>query len=400
MNTLQKSLVGAMLAVAVGTVVFVTVVGHVEVQHAEARPSFAPAPATATATELSFGPLIERVVGRDEADAQGFVFLSLKGGKIIKPALPSPPRKGRGVNFPELTPELRQWILANDADALLLLEDEWWSLATLDTLQAPAFASPPDQLDQLPPQCIVSDVCAINDQLPHVRRGEVTAPPVVMLRAGYDGETNLCELVWTRRGEWLVWNWTGLNTTPRGVKLRYRLVQPTDANATFGPAIERVLYSVAGHRPINGEDLDKGREIEVPAELEKAGEEKLFHWLATQGVDLLVLGHQQSWDLWINTRLIPVLALTWERPTKVGLLAALAGWQPSYAGLPRAEPDDKEGFISYRLDADAIVPVTSAFQTSAGGLGLLQFAGFTDHPRGVKIRYKMMRPVPQLTAVP
>jgi hypothetical protein len=60
--------------------------------------------------------------------------------------------------------------------------------------------------------------------------------------------------------------------------------------------IERVLYSVAEQRPMKGEDFDTGKEIEVPAaELEKAREEQLFHWLAEKGVDLLALAHEQSW---------------------------------------------------------------------------------------------------------
>ena len=37
------------------------------------------------------------------------------------------------------------------------------------------------------------------------------------------------------------------------------------------------------------------------------------------------------------------------------------------------------------------VPVTRAFKTREGGMGVLQVVGFSDNPRGVKIRYKLVQ---------
>ena len=83
---------------------------------------------------------------------------------------------------------------------------------------------------------------------------------------------------------------------------------------SFGPVIERVLYSVATQRPIKAEDLDSGREIEVPAEMEKAGEDQFFHWLAAAGGGPAGVsrtsnrgscGHRRSW--------CRVPAAMWER---------------------------------------------------------------------------------------
>lgn len=37
------------------------------------------------------------------------------------------------------------------------------------------------------------------------------------------------------------------------------------------------------------------------------------------------------------------------------------------------------------------LPVTFAFKTREGGRGLLQITGFTENPRGVKIRYKLVQ---------
>jgi hypothetical protein len=161
------------------------------------------------------------------------------------------------------------------------------------------------------------------------------------------------------------------------------------SSAAFGQVVERVLYSMAVQRPIKGEDLDNGREIEVPAELEKAREEQFFHWLSKNGVDLLAVAHERSWDLIVGAKLVRVPTLTWEQPKKADLLAALAGWEFTKARVQRAELGAKQGFIPFLFDADANVPITFAFETSAGGLGVLQITGFSENPRGVKIRYKL-----------
>lgn len=157
----------------------------------------------------------------------------------------------------------------------------------------------------------------------------------------------------------------------------------------FAAAIERVLSSVTAQRPIKGEDFDNGREIEVPAEVEKADEQPFFHWLAGQGVDLLAFAHNQSWDLWVAPKLSSVPPGLWDRPVEAELMAAL---ESGAAGLVRVEPDEKSGFVSYGLGSDRVLPLTFAFRTRAGGVGLLQIVEFTQSPRGIKIRYKLAAP--------
>jgi len=392
MNTLQKTVIGTALAVAVGAGLFLTLSGSAKVTNARATPGLAAFSGIPASRDFSFGPVVERMIRRDEADAQGFVFLCLKDGKVIQPAWSLVERKGRGVSFPEFTPELRRWIQTNDADVLLHLEDDVWSLVTLDTVQAPAFSSPLEQLDQLALQCIASDVSYLERELGQVTQGNAGAGALFVLRASYGDETDLCELVHTRRGELLVWNWTS-QQSPRSVKLRYRLVRAAATNFTFEPVIERMLDSATEPQPMSAEDLDLGRAIDIPAEVAKAGEKKMFAWLATNGADLLVFDHKRYWDLWISSRLTPVMPLAWERPTKASLLAALAGLNAGYAELPRAKSKTREGFISYRLNADELVRISCAFQTSTGGLGLLQFIGIPNDMRSLKIRYKLARPV-------
>jgi hypothetical protein len=187
--------------------------------------------------------------------------------------------------------------------------------------------------------------------------------------------------------------WRGLGWADASASAAEKALTPPE----FGPVVERVLYSVAMQRPIKAEDLDGGREIEVPAELEKAREEQFFHWLAVKGADLLAFAHKRSWDLVVSPTLTSVSSTMWDQPAAADLLAALKSIP---VGLERVESDAKEGFIAYRLGTNVVFPLTFAFQTAAGGLGVLQVTGLTESPRGVKIRYKLLTPSATSTSAP
>jgi hypothetical protein len=60
-----------------------------------------------------------------------------------------------------------------------------------------------------------------------------------------------------------------------------------------------------------------------------------------------------------------------------GLVKALSGVERTEGGLMSA----RDG-----------LPVTYVFETRRGLGGVLQITGFTDNPRGVKIRYKLVLP--------
>jgi hypothetical protein len=51
---------------------------------------------------------------------------------------------------------------------------------------------------------------------------------------------------------------------------------------------------------------------------------------------------------------------------------------------------DRGGFRWYILDRHAKPPITFAFKTSDGSLGMLQVVRFLEKPRGVKIRYRVV----------
>ena len=159
------------------------------------------------------------------------------------------------------------------------------------------------------------------------------------------------------------------------------------AGEAVGSTTERVLYSVDVQRPIKGEDLDSEQEIELPSDLEKRPESEFFHWAAAHGVDLMAFAHKRSWDLWAAPKLVSVETSLWEHPDPAAVEAALNN---NRLKLQRNEADSWEGFVSYGIPTNAALPLTLAFETRAGGRGLLQITGFTESPRGLKIRYQLL----------
>ncbi len=45
----------------------------------------------------------------------------------------------------------------------------------------------------------------------------------------------------------------------------------------------------------------------------------------------------------------------------------------------------------FHIDDETNAPATYAFETREGGMGILQITGFTENPRGVKLRYKLVQ---------
>jgi serine/threonine protein kinase len=162
----------------------------------------------------------------------------------------------------------------------------------------------------------------------------------------------------------------------------------------FGSITERVLYSVGTQRPITGEDFDNNRQVEVPAGIENGSEDQFFHWLAANGVDLMAFAHKRSWALWASPKLAAASSALWEHAQLADLHAALRSGEP---GLMLMEPDVKEGFAVYGLSTNTPMPLTLAFETRAGRVGLLQFMGFTESPLGVRIRYKLAQSESKVT---
>ncbi|MFC1739059.1 HEAT repeat domain-containing protein [Planctomycetota bacterium] len=69
-------------------------------------------------------------------------------------------------------------------------------------------------------------------------------------------------------------------------------------------------------------------------------------------------------------------------------------WDTAEAQLmgKRSWEEFEAGYPAY-MTAQGQLPVTYFFKTREGGIGILQITGFSDEPKGVKIRYKMVQTV-------
>ena len=155
----------------------------------------------------------------------------------------------------------------------------------------------------------------------------------------------------------------------------------------FGPVIERVLprrYDTAGMYFI---DLESGQVLNPPPEVT----EKTFPaWAKKTGADAgcgvsFASGGEYLDGFDCCFKAAPAGSFADLTPEQV--VSELDGVRPV-----------KEQSVA--LDRDVKLPPTFCFKTREGGMGLLQVIGFTDEPRGIRIRYKMLRngPVPSQPA--
>jgi len=182
-------------------------------------------PLTENTTE-SFGPVIERVIATPDADDQGFAFFSLQTGKSLKPPF-TLSQSVFGSTWAGLAPELQQWIRTNDVDVLLHLDDQRWGLRSLEMDEQPL--GPPDQWER-----VTADSVAAAFRRGYTAYAEkLLGGPFITATDSRD-RFNPCTAFRTRRNAMGMWQVAGMSTTPRGVKIRYKLLQ-TAANVLAPP---------------------------------------------------------------------------------------------------------------------------------------------------------------------
>ncbi len=153
------------------------------------------------------------------------------------------------------------------------------------------------------------------------------------------------------------------------------------AKLTFGPVIEREIPSAPTDNKEWLIDFDTGKIISIsPEELAKQvpkveGVNPVLAWYHQTGMDALVRVEEPIHGLG-GTELVVVPAKDTD-----GLNLEPDAVVNSVSGL---KPDD--GSI---LRGDT--PLIYKFKTREGGIGILQIVGFTEKPKGVKIRYKMVQ---------
>ena len=167
----------------------------------------------------------------------------------------------------------------------------------------------------------------------------------------------------------------GLSQNPRGVKLRYKLVQtlvttPTPVSLPvtakpnpFGPVIERTVEGAIG--------FDTGKMARLP---EAGGNTAAaLAWMEQQRMDAVWDEDGALLGVGLKTKRLDNAA--WDSVTPVQLRQMLAD-------APSGPPQP--------LNRGTDAPTTCAFQTREGGLGLLQILAFPTDASAVRIRYKLV----------
>jgi hypothetical protein len=172
----------------------------------------------------------------------------------------------------------------------------------------------------------------------------------------------------------------------RNVGRDYQL-RPAAASSeqVFGPVIERVLYDPDDRPREETLSLATGTLSSELVGAEKLGGGRIRRLVASPG-DLYAEFDDYVGGRWglitAGLRLSDLSPQQWETATVSEVQKAVE--------LPTVVPHVTQyGAILYLLP-EGLSPMTFAFRTRQGDIGVLQVTGFTDNPRGVKIHYKLL----------
>ncbi len=211
--------------------------------------------------------------------------------------------------------------------------------------------------------------------------------PVFMLGKG---ELPVTYMFKTREGSVGILQITGFTDEPKGTKIRYRILRDVtekpavlaegkgEKSISFGAVIER-LVNDDNEKTNMVIDLDSGDLVTPPDELHKLGAKEQLAWFAEKGIDAGCETNEDVRGLFcVDLVAIPVLNDRWETISAKSLSKDEV--------LQQAKP----GTLAF-MGGKGELPITYQFKTREGGIGILQIIGFSDSPKGVKIRYKMVQ---------
>jgi serine/threonine protein kinase/biopolymer transport protein ExbD len=199
----------------------------------------------------------------------------------------------------------------------------------------------------------------------------------------------------TRKGSVGILQILNAETNPRGLRVRYKLVQnggagqPSAApivatNLFFGPVVERLVNDISEKHGNHALRLSDGELLTLPAPARNLPAR--YSWLEANQADLLAdIVANRRLTLTAGIKLADFPARNWDTATPEDLMKAL---QAEAAGFSHVVGSGEK---EYWLTQQPTFPVTLAFETARGYRGLLQITGFTENPRGVKIRYKLVQ---------
>jgi beta-lactamase regulating signal transducer with metallopeptidase domain len=153
----------------------------------------------------------------------------------------------------------------------------------------------------------------------------------------------------------------------------------------FDPVVERHLLDVTEYRQ-SGQtliDIDTGKMVDQPEDMEQSSDldssfKKFFGVMRERGVDALYdKGPSVHGLVGFDMVGMPIPAELWD--------AVIDGQYPFREFMHAATPGSP-----IFLSAKGGLPATFLIRTREGSMGILQIVAFTDDPKGVKIRYRLL----------
>ncbi len=307
-----------------------------------------------------FGPVIERVVD-DPSTATNYL-IDLDTGRLFTP--PANLKQGDG------TGNAKVWYVRNGIDAMGNSKPGMEGLVGVDVFVLPVSNDRWNSITHADWEALRS---ANTEWRAEAMPGAGSLPATFLFK--------------TREGGIGILQILGLNFNPHGVRIRYKLLQtarptPTSFNAGFGPVIERVVNGYGAEARNQGLDFENSTLVSIP-ERELDNNERRLKWITDHGVDLLVVNKGGfKWNLVGPDLKVARLAEgQWDQATPEELRRALAA----------VVMETEDGWPFHAMHDRLEKPLDFAFQSGGGKMGLLQITGFSEKPRGVKLRYKLLQ---------
>ena len=163
--------------------------------------------------------------------------------------------------------------------------------------------------------------------------------------------------------------------------------KPIPAKGAIIEAIIGDLDDGEGDEAIN---LDGAQQFDLP-DMDGWSHQQRQNWIVANKIDLLADYANNRWALaTVNLTLKAIPASKWGTVAFAEVDRVLSRTTPS--AQDDIEILERGGVCYHILTRDAKVPVTFAFKTSEGNLGVLQVVEFREKPRGLKIRYRLAPP--------
>jgi serine/threonine protein kinase len=355
---------------------------HLPAQFPQAQPPAAQTPA--------FGPVIERVMyetttGRDS-------FLDLETGRLLQP----PPEvmslfaatdwQNRYMQEPEATDPMRAWVWRSGADlvygapafgherGLVLFDgfiigtEDYWKMGAGQVAELLQKTEATSQAGVPGTPSLVGETFVGGDQLPRSSAFRTK-----------DGTMGVLQVL-------------GFTENPRGLKLRYKLVQNASVRKPYPPLRQALVTPKSAFTPVVERILtndtllgfDSGRVVEqLPEEWRRDDimETVLtaFSWMERNRLDAVYLPNEGLYGA--GMQIHKLRAADWKSMSAARL-----------EGMMQSLPADPVPAVKMCPDTNG--PACYGFHTRAGGTGLLQLTSLADNPEGVKLRYKLAQRSP------